>query len=77
MIGVKDYDDSPLNCFNHSGGYADIQFSISKSDLPVNLQLFSRDGNRIAEITRANEISFEENRLEAEPEKELIRKNRK
>ena len=46
---VKDYDDSPLNPVSIiPAGYADIQFNVSKGDLPVNLQLFSRVGNHIA-----------------------------
>ena len=46
-------------------GYADIQLNISqRGDLPVNLQLFSRDGNHIAgKSLGANEISFEENKI--------------
>ena len=47
---VKDYDDSPPNPISIiPAGYADIQLNISqRGDLPVNLQLFSRDGNHIA-----------------------------
>ena len=47
---VKDYDDSPTNPISIiPAGYADIQLNISqRGDLPVNLQLFSRDGNHIA-----------------------------
>ena len=63
---VKDYDDSPPNPISIiPAGYADIQLNISqRGDLPVNLQLFSRDGNHIAgKSFGAREISFEENRL--------------
>ena len=62
---VKEYDDllNPVSII--PAGYADIQFNVSqRGDLPVNLQLFSRDGNHIAgKSFGANEISFEENRL--------------
>ena len=46
-------------------GYADIQLKyIQRGDLPVNLQLFSWDGNHIAgKSFHAREISFEENKL--------------
>ena len=77
---VKDYDNSPPNPISIiPAGYADIQLNVSQGgNLPVNLQLFSRDGNHIAGKSLGdNEISFEENRLGrklSEPEKELIRK---
>ena len=77
---VKEYDDSPTNPISIiPAGYADIQLNISqRGNLPVNLQLFSRDGNHIAgKSFGAREISFEENRLGRkllEAEKELIRK---
>ena len=47
---VKDYDDSPPNPISIiPAGYADLQLNVSqRGDLPVNLQLFSRDGNHIA-----------------------------
>ena len=77
---LKIYDDSPPNPISIiPAGYSDVQINVSqRGDLPVNLQLFSRDGNHIAgKSFGTNEISFEEKELGrklSEPEKELIRK---
>ena len=76
----KEYDNSPVRPLSViPAGYADIQLTISqRGEDPVNLQLFSRDGNHIAgKALGDDEISFETNKLGrelSEAEKHLVRK---
>ncbi|OUV02958.1 MAG: flagellar hook-associated protein FlgK [Betaproteobacteria bacterium TMED82] len=63
----KFYDQAPVTPISIiPGGYKDIQITITQDDLdkPVNLQLFSRDGNHIAGDSFGDEeVLLEEARL--------------
>ena len=75
----KIYDDAPAPPVSViPSGYSDVQITIAqRGEQPVNLQLFSRDGNHIAgKALGAEEIAFEKNKIGrdlSEAEKELIR----
>ena len=77
---LKQYESSPANPISIiPAGYADIKVTINQlnENKPVNLNLFSRDGNHIAgQLLGDEKILFEENKLGRkllDPEKDILR----